>query len=337
MIKKTLINVLDLPIISSMGLSVFQQYVPVFMLHRFQCNNLNIDGHDTSLLRFALEYMRKKKFNFVSIDEVALAIKNQELLPERSVAFTLDDGYWDQVEATSITFANYDCPATYYVTTGFIDEDLWFWDARIRYIYDQAKIKDNLNIKKQFPNIPIDESIKDDVAAQLIFGLSCKPLVEIEKYISDIALFFEVDIPANAPDKYKPTSWDRLNHMVRMGMLVGAHTHSHPILSRENDEDSKNQIFNSRDKLKEKVTDFSKVFCYPVGRAEDFGVREERFAKEAGYMGAVSTVAGPACIYDRQSLFSIPRYGFPDHRSDVIQYASWIESFKTWARSKAST
>jgi hypothetical protein len=69
-----------------------------------------------------------------------------------------------------------------------------------------------------------------------------------------------------------------------------------------------------------------------VGRQQDFTQREMNYVKSAGYIAAISSKPGSANIKDKNSLFSIPRFSYPDTKEDFIQYATWIESFKSQFR-----
>jgi len=327
------VNALALKPVVILGNKMFRQHVPIFMMHRFNCSELGIDGHEISLLRFALEFMRKHKFNFVSVDDVAQAMKNNELLPERSVAFTLDDGYWDQVEAAGEIFAHFDCPATYFVTTGFINGDLWLWDVKIRYLLEEAESHKLEKLAVLFPHLNIIGKDDSAIATKIIFDLTSSSIADIEKTIAVIAAELGVDVPKNAPEKYRATTWQRLKDMESMGLKIGAHTYSHPLLSQENHEKSKAEIRRSKEELASHINRPSNVFCYPVGRTQDFTEREERYVKELGFVGAVSSVPSVAKLQDQGSVYSIPRFGFPDNKSDIIQYSTWIESLKAKLRS----
>ncbi len=328
MIKKLIINTMALGPIVNVGGKVFRQYVPIFMLHRFKCDEIGINGHDLKLLLFAMEFLRKHKFNFVSIEDIAQAIADNEPLPEKSVAFSLDDGYWDQVEAAGLVFACYDCPATYFVTSGFINEQLWFWDAKINFLLENASANTIKTLGNHYPHLDFDCYGVYEKASKIIFDMSNLSIDSIEKNIALLSVKLEVEIPEAAPEKYRATTWSRLRDMERAGMRVGPHTYSHPFLSRENDEKSKEEISRSKQDLSENLTDPANVFCYPVGRSQDFTLREEGLVREMGFLGAVSAVPANVDMTDASMQYSMPRFGFPDTKEDFIMYATWIESFK---------
>jgi peptidoglycan/xylan/chitin deacetylase (PgdA/CDA1 family) len=114
--------------------------------------------------------------------------------------------------------------------------------------------------------------------------------------------------------------------------MVGAHTYSHPVLSREDDETSKNEIERSKLDVTKQLQNPSKVFCYPVGRHQDFSKREIDYVNSMGYIAGISSEPGAMDMRAEESLFSMPRFSYPSTKEDFIQYATWIESFKNQLR-----
>lgn len=332
MIKKLIINSLTLGPFSRLGSNYYRDYVPVFMLHRMECQDLGVEGHEPSLIRESLAFLRKKKFNFVTIDDVARATVSGSSLPPNSVAFTLDDGYSDQVDIAADIFSEFDCPATYYVSTGFIDGELWYWNDKIEYIVDNCPPKKLSKLYNLYPHLNLNGKSKDQVKTIITEDATLNSLKDMEAKTSNTATRLGIELPFSAPEKYKPTTWDKLKQLEARGMGVGAHTYSHCILSRESDKTAKFEIERSTNDLKNNISRPSKVFCYPVGRVQDFGQREENYVRELGYISATSSIPGAVNTKARDEIFAIPRFSFPDTKEDFFQYATWIESFKNQLR-----
>ncbi|WP_405230017.1 polysaccharide deacetylase family protein [Lentisalinibacter sediminis] len=307
--------------------------VPIFVLHRFACTSLGINGHDPIFVRWALEYLRRKKFNFVSVEDVVKCLRGECTLPSRPVAVSVDDGFWDQAAVGARLFAEFDCPATYFVTTGFINKENWFWGSKVEFLLDQCDYRNTSRLHLDLDNSkewPLRREVLED---EMIRALKLKSLDCINSTLNDWARELDVELPEEAPDKFAPASWASLRDLQKRGMKIGPHTYSHPILSRQNSNESRDEIARSASDLSNRLGQYSNVFCYPVGRAEDFGLREQRFAEDHGFLGAVSAIPGSVDWSCRRQLFSIPRFGFPNTKKDLIQYASWIEAVKSRFRS----
>lgn len=76
-------------------------------------------------------------------------------------------------------------------------------------------------------------------------------------------------------------------------ITIGSHTLSHAHLSRLTDADAAREIGASRERIAARIGESVDFFCYPSG---DFGAREERLVREAGYRAAVSVAPGANCV-----------------------------------------
>ena len=332
MIKKAFISTLALKPIVSLGSKLYQHKIPVFMLHRMACRESGVRGHDPELLRSSLAFLRKHDFNLVTIDDIALAAINQVPLPPKSVAFTLDDGYEEQVEIATNIFSEYDYPATFYVCTGFVNGELWLWADKIDFIVKRCNAEQLKRLVSLFSHLEFKCTEKPLVASQIIEYLKTCTIEEINKAIGSGSAAINMTLTLNAPEKYRATSWSKLRAIEKRGMMAGAHSHSHPILSNESDEVSKAEIERSTLDVKKHLQNPSKVFCFPVGRQQDFSQREIDYVKSMGYLAAISSMPGSMNVRAKKNLFSMPRFSFPDTKEDFVQYATWIESFKSQFR-----
>ena len=108
------------------------------MLHRFDDPETGSVGHDPAELRQTLGFLRRRGYELVELGELFRRLHEDERPGDLGVAFTLDDGYADQVRVAGPVFAEFDCPATVFVATGFLDQKLWFWWDRIEYVFNHA-------------------------------------------------------------------------------------------------------------------------------------------------------------------------------------------------------
>ena len=93
----------------------------IFMLHRMSAPEVIEEGHSAEFLKRALAYLSSKGYNFISMGALFDCINNKTDLPKRSIAFTVDDGFEDQVKIAAPIFTESCCPVTYFLITDFID------------------------------------------------------------------------------------------------------------------------------------------------------------------------------------------------------------------------
>jgi hypothetical protein len=113
----------------------------VFMIHRASGIHEGIRGHDPQNLEEVLIKLKRTAFNLVSLEDVVKAAQGHGDLPGQSIAFTMDDGYHDQIEVLAPIFAKHEVPLTIFLTTGFLNRELWTWDAKIHWLLQQNKKK----------------------------------------------------------------------------------------------------------------------------------------------------------------------------------------------------
>lgn len=313
----------------------------VFMLHRFRDPERGVEGQDLQELREGLAFLRRKRFQFIALDDLFKRLAEGAPV-RRTIAFTIDDGYYDQATIGAKVFAEYDCPVTTFVTSGFLDGQLWFWWDKIEYVFEVTR-RDKVQVK--LGDQELDYSLDGQPSrgrALSDFVARCKAVPEQEKLaaISRLATQAGVEMPACPPPRYAPMTWEEARRCEAGGMSFGPHTVTHPILSKTTDQESRKEIADSWARLQSQVQRPVPVFCYPNGGPADFGDREVATLRQLGLKGAVVGLppgyAGKE-TYRRSpdGAFRIPRFGFPENRVDLIQIVYGIERFKQILRREA--
>ena len=306
----------------------------VFMLHRFREAPFAPAGHESAALRRALEYLRRKRYRIIALEELLRLAAAGEPIPDRAVAFTIDDGYLEQAVIASPLFAEFDCPVTTFVTTGFLDRQLWFWWDQIEYVFANTDVTD---LRVQLGEQILEYSLRTPDARALATAdltVRCKTVSNEIKLgaIQDLGNVARVQIPDVAPPRYAPMTWDQLRDCERRGMTFGPHTVTHPILSRVPAEQSKWEITESWRRLREEASRPVPIFCYPNGGVADYSEREISHLDKLDFLGAVvgsdGFVSAGAMPRHCASMFTTRRFPFPDDLSHFVQCVSGAERMK---------
>jgi len=307
-------------------------FVPIFMLHRIIDSKGDLDPVQVTQLITYLEYIRKHNYHPVALEDLFTCIARGEPLPERSVVFTVDDGFSDQFEHLAPIFSQYDIPLTCFVITGLLDGVLWPWDDQIKHIFSTTKLKSfevNLPDASLF-TCDFDQAGKSVMSERIRFRLKSQDQTYLYEWLQNLYNVAEVEIPVQPPLQYRSASWEQAIEFVGNGHSIAAHTKTHRILSRLSDTEARDEIIGSYNYLKSRVPESADIFAYPTGRPDDFGVREEKMVMNSPIIGAVSTV--PDAVRLGYKLESLPRFGLPSTMSDFLQYLSFIEVFKNKVR-----
>jgi peptidoglycan/xylan/chitin deacetylase (PgdA/CDA1 family) len=97
---------------------------------------------------------------------------------------------------------------------------------------------------------------------------------------------------ASMRDDYRPCSWSQLRQLADGGITIGAHTITHPILSRvESVDEIKREIVASKAELEDKLQHPVASFAYPNGMQEDINQVSVDCAR-AHFKAAVTAIPG---------------------------------------------
>lgn len=333
LLKNMLVPALASPPLSNLGAWLFGQGVPIFMLHRMQFEGQTSIGISPEHLRRCLQYLTDKGYHFISLEEIFESLNTQLPLPPKAVAFTVDDGYWDQAEIAAPIFAEFNCPATFFVITGMLDKSLWPWDSKVSYLIDTTKknaIQFNL-ADEDFLLLLTTEQEKRQARNILHDTIKSMAGDSIDHSLELLANATGCDLPVSPPDYLKPMEWERARQLEKIGIKFAPHTLSHQILSKLDAASAQQEIMGSWQRVQDELASPSPVFAYPTGRFMDYGPREVNLLKESGFLGAVSTL--PETIEEKSSdpnyKYNLPRLGLPNEFNDFVKYCSWIEQAAT--------
>ena len=337
LVKRAFKRVIAFPGTAALFRPLLRDCGVIFMLHRFSVPELGITGDDPAWLRSCLAFFRRERRELIALTE--MFARMEEGRPLRgAIAFTIDDGYREQALVAGKAFADFDCPATIFATSGFVDGHLWFWWDKIEHIFERTAGR-SLRVELGDRSIVLD--LANDSArllAQSVFTDACKRVPDTAKHeaIKALAEQAEVTLPERPPERYAPVSWDEARASEARGVTFGPHTVTHPVLSRTTDGQSRREIEEGWTRIQAELRSPVPVFCYPNGQADDFGSREIETLERLGFEGAVVGMAGYATAESYQKAsdgpYRVRRFGLPREYADVLQYVSGVERMKQIVR-----
>ncbi len=336
--KRLMVRSASLPGLGSSLRSLLRGRATVFMLHRFRVPGLGVAGHDPRHLRSTLALLRREGYELLPLEELFRRLIADDERLAGAVAFTLDDGYAEQASVAGAIFAEFDCPSTTFLTSGFLDRQVWMWWDQIDFVVQGALEERIPVLMRTVPDLPPPEGGWTRYAAREALTAWCKTLPddEMRSTVREVAAVAAVDLPEEAPTRYAPMTWAEARRWETRGMTFGPHTVTHPILSRTVDRQSAWELDQSWRRLMEELEKPVPIFCYPNGQADDFGEREIETLRSLELLGAVSGRSGYAASRTRSSRerwnFEVPRFSWPESTTDMLQYVTGIERLKELIR-----
>jgi peptidoglycan/xylan/chitin deacetylase (PgdA/CDA1 family) len=338
-VKGALLRLLTAPGLRWTFEPLMRDRATVFSLHRFADAERGTPGHDPDALRALLALLRRERCSLLRLDTVIERLASGEPLPRRTVCFTIDDGYADQASIGAPLFAEFDCPALLFVTTGFLDRELWLWWDRVEYILDHARVSRaevDLNDRTYAFEWPTSRARASALSA---FTELCKTVEDGQKEaaIRALAHVAEVDVPHVAPARYEPMSWEDVRACERAGIGIGPHSVAHPVLARVTADRATREIERSWSRVQAEAASPVPVFSYPNGQSGDFGQRELALLQRLGFTGAVAGHPGHVTRQSAESgestaLLNLPRYSLPGTLPEALQCVTGLERAKDLSR-----
>ena len=321
MFKRLALSLLARPSIGRMLRPFGRGRAAVIMMHRFRTAGGNHYGHEPASLERLLNELRAIGARFVAIEEIAAfadgSAYSQQAEPV--VAFTVDDGYADFAQVGLPIFQKFSCPVTCYVVPAVVDGRRWFWWDQLDWVARHTALagKTVRCIVRDFEGDLVPGSVP-----RLVESLKVLPTDERETLIEELARDAGVAFPETIPSAYAVMSWDAMRSVESPMVRFGAHTETHPILGRCEDDRARAEIEESCRRLQAELRYPSPVFCYPNGMPGDFGSREWQVLKSLpGIKGAVAAVPKVArrseAAVDPNWRWQIPRFAF-DGRPGVM-------------------
>ncbi|MGL1832984.1 polysaccharide deacetylase family protein [Rhodocyclaceae bacterium SMB388] len=224
-------------------------------------------------------------------------------LPGRAACITFDDGYADNLTEAWPILKRHGLPATFFVATGFLDGGRMFNDTLIELVRRLPEGYCDL------ADIGVGTVMLDGAASRiglihkLIGQFKYQPMAQRQDAVEALAERFGVSLP----DDLMMTS-DELRALAgSAGVEIGGHTRNHPILTRLEHEQAREEIECGKRDLEECLGRPIRLFAYPNGRpGKDYAEGHAAMARECGFELAVSTA--PAAARVGADPFQLPRF-----------------------------
>lgn len=240
-------------------------------------------------------------FNVLPLGQAVHHLK-QGTLPSRAAVISFDDGYADNWTNAVPILKMHGLPATFFIATGFLNGGRMWNDTIIESIRrTEAKRLDLSKVGGGTWSIHGTDE-KRSAIGQILAQVKHLPFSQRNEVVGFIAEACAAELPTDLM-----MTDDQLVQMAASGMEIGAHTRSHPILTRIDDDLAADEILTSRQYLGTLLARDIALFAYPNGRqGEDFDRRHVRMVRELGFEAAVATNPGAAGA--SADLFRLPRF-----------------------------
>jgi peptidoglycan/xylan/chitin deacetylase (PgdA/CDA1 family) len=255
----------------------------------------------------------KRNYCVVSPEQVREWLVDGKELPERAVLITCDDGLKNALTDMVPILREEEISCLFFVLgiSGREEEaTLWYEDMYWlllvapagSYVLDEPRFRFTLQDRKQ----------RRAIWWSLVKKFSQFAPLERERQLETLRVSFE------SPERRRTNSANHevqrqrfsllnvneLRQLANLGMSIGSHTLTHPVLSQQNSESAWLEISESRGLLEQATGKQVWALAYPFGDPASVGAREMQMAEQAGFKCAfVNTDGGFGA--------SLPRFALP--------------------------
>jgi peptidoglycan/xylan/chitin deacetylase (PgdA/CDA1 family) len=259
----------------------------IFFGHHVLPDEATADDLRSSDLYDRLTYLRRTR-DLVSLSEGVSWLRRPGR-GERLAALTFDDGYQDNLHNLLPVLQAAKAPATVFVTTQPVVDGGHIWFDQVRCALRQAS-----SLPLNLAWLP--ESLRSErlPAADRVGGIM-SILQETSAAVRGERLR---ELLGSLPDecrtvdpRYQVLTADELRALAADPLItIGAHTHTHAVLSVCTDAVAEGEIAANVATLAELIGETPRFLAYPRGRCGDFCARDKALLQGMGFQAAVTTV-----------------------------------------------
>ena len=232
----------------------------------------------------------QQNFTVLSFDELAERHRLGQPLPSNAAVITFDDGYEDNYKLAYPILRQHNLPATIFLTTGLMGtRHIMWWDevaallqttqtgsvlvqglGELRLETPRDRLRAREKLRHYFKSLSEDERRGQQDALRQALSHSESPTLRAPMYLD----------------------WDQVREMNQNGISFGAHTQSHPILTKIPIRQAEYEIVASKKAIQTETGGPVRFFAYPNGKRGDFNTRTRELLDRNGFEAAVTLIQG---------------------------------------------
>jgi peptidoglycan/xylan/chitin deacetylase (PgdA/CDA1 family) len=259
------------------------------------------------------------------LEEAVALFESNRPLPLYSVVVTFDDGFRNNLQYAYPILRRAGVPAAIFLTTGHIGRGTQLlWTERVGRLLRRGKVSEDAarRVMTRLKSLPSRER---DVAIH-----------ELHEQLKGTAAEHERAAEPDA-DRYMFLTWNEARELARGGITIGSHTVEHPIMASLDEGRRREEVVESKHEIERHLGMPCTLFSYPNGTAADFDDRDKVNLRDAGYVAALTQIAG---LNDRHTdRFALKRLNIGRGHTPQLFIAQvsgfwpWMGSIVKWTKS----
>lgn len=266
----------------------------------------------------------KRHFHPLRLGDAVSMMDAGKSLPKGAVVITFDDGYDDNYRVAFPVLRELDIPATFFVSTGYIDNGLpyaydWFVHMLLRTDATQVELA-QLGIVEA---IPTHRSDRRALADKMLSRMKALQAHVQEEMIEQLGVQWNMPRERSHPD-CRPMTWEQLREMHAAGMEIGSHGVHHRMLAKLPSAELRAELEGSKASLDRELETSATTLSYPVGGYESFNPDVVRACEMSGFRAACTYLPGTN-PWPAKSMFELRRLAV-ERNMDEAWFAAMLTS-----------
>jgi peptidoglycan/xylan/chitin deacetylase (PgdA/CDA1 family) len=232
----------------------------------------------------------QRHFRVLTLEEVEEAATGGRPIRDAGALITFDDGYIDNYQVAFPILKSLGVPGTFFLATSYVGSSCAPWWDAIAY---RVRRSPRNRIRLEYPRVMEFELVGDrEAAIASLLRLYKSP--EVTDPPQFLAALSDACGCAGPEDSKDPLflNWEQAAEMVRCGMSIGSHTHTHELLAKLAPEAQYEELRHSRDLLQKRLGITVGSLAFPVGSPSSFSAATREALQQAGYRVAFSYYGG---------------------------------------------
>lgn len=230
----------------------------------------------------------------ISMDEVVDCHRTGRAYPPRAFCITFDDGFENNLSVAAPILDDFHLPATFYITTGFIEHNWMSWIDRIEWAVEAVPTATLSLPWRAEPLTVCDDDAKRSLLDEIRREVKSRGTIDPDELASQLqrqsglAEIRALDGPLDAK-----LDWDGVTRLAgHPSFIVGGHSHRHRILSHLGDGALRREIEDSLRLLRDKAGLTVSHYSYPEGMSHCYDERVIGLLRQHGIVCSPSAEPG---------------------------------------------
>jgi peptidoglycan/xylan/chitin deacetylase (PgdA/CDA1 family) len=253
-----------------------------------------------------IDHAKSRGYELLSLEAAVRRLEQGDDTGAPFAAFTIDDGYRDNLVHAWPVFRRHQCPFTIFVAPSITDGTCELWWRGL-----EAVIAGETRVRAKIDDEEIELDAFTDAQKQAAFERLYWPVRSMDEHAQRewIRSFCQArGVNLEAICRSEAMTWAELRRIAADPLCtIGAHTVNHYAVAKLTPEEVRSEVVASRDRIQQELGILPKFFAYPYGDETSAGPRDFEIVREAGFEAAVTTRKGLIFPTHKDHLLSLPR------------------------------